>query len=164
VLTCLGNWLDRASQIVCCLMLLLMTAVVAIQVIFRYVLGASLTWSEELARYLLVWITFLGGGIALKRSAHMGLDVLTRALTPTAQGLARMISVLCVSAFLCTVIIKGAQLALFNMSQYSPAMGVPMGTVYLAIPTGCLVMLVQVVEQLTVLLRSWPNMLPRRPR
>ena len=50
------------------------------QVVFRYVIGYSLYWSEELARYLFVWVSFLGSVVALERGVHIGMDVVVAKL------------------------------------------------------------------------------------
>ena len=55
-----------------------MAMLVAVQVFFRYVLNQSLFWSEELARYLLIWLTFLGASCAYYRHAHPGVDIFYR--------------------------------------------------------------------------------------
>jgi C4-dicarboxylate transporter DctQ subunit len=146
--------MNRTAEVVCCVMVLIMTLVVATQVICRYLLGASLTWSEEASRYLLIWITFLGGSIAFKRGMHTGFDALVRALSPQARWAARLVTLLAIVTFLVIAGLKGMQLALFNMAQRSPAMRLPMGTVYLAIPTGCLLMLVYAADQLVHLVRK----------
>ena len=53
-----------------------MSIIIAVQVFCRYVLNHSLFWSEELARYLLVWLTFLGASVAYYRNVHPGIDVI----------------------------------------------------------------------------------------
>jgi TRAP-type C4-dicarboxylate transport system permease small subunit len=146
--------MNRAAEAVCCVMALTMTLVVAAQVICRYLLGASLTWSEEASRYLLIWITFLGGSIAFKRGMHTGFDAVSRALSPGGKRAARLATLLAIVTFLVIVGLKGMELSLFNMAQRSPAMRLPMGIVYLAIPTGCLFMLVYAVAQLADLVRK----------
>jgi C4-dicarboxylate transporter DctQ subunit len=133
-----------------------MTIVVTIQVICRYLLGASLPWSEELARYFLVWMTFLAASIALKREAHMGIQGLVDKLSPRVQRLVKLFTRLTVFVSLCIATLKGFQLALFNMKQYSPAMRIPMGLVYFAIPIGCLIMLAHLAEQMNGLFRNRP--------
>lgn len=150
----LSHWLNRSSELICSCILLIMVIVVTLQVICRYLLGAALTWSEELARYFLIWLTFLGAGIAMKRGAHMGLQILEGALSQKVQRLTKMFSVLCISSFLGIAAFEGFQLALFNLKQHSPAIGLSMGTVYLAIPIGALIMLVHTVDQLIVLSRG----------
>jgi C4-dicarboxylate transporter DctQ subunit len=157
LLTRLSNWLNGISEVVCCLFLLAMTAVVSLQVFCRYVLGAALPWSEEISRYLLVWITFLGGSIALKREAHMGMHTLVDRLSINSRGLVKFLILILIFGFLSLTTVKGFQLAVFNMAQNSPAMRMPMGVIYLAIPTGCLIMLIHVAEQLILLIRSRPT-------
>jgi len=154
VLSRLGNLMNRTAEVVCSGMVLTMTLVVATQVICRYLLGASLTWSEEASRYLMIWITFLGGSTAFKRGMHTGFDAVVRALSPEARWAARLVTLLAIVTFLVIVGLKGMELALFNMAQRSPAMRLPMGTVYLAIPTGCLLMLVYAADQLVHLVRK----------
>ena len=153
MLSRISNRLNSVTEAVCCIFLLAMTLTVALQVICRYLLGAALTWSEEFSRYGLVWITFLGGSVAVKRGAHMGVEALLNALSPQARKTVQLLTLLCVMGFLLIATIKGGQLALFNMKQHSPAMGVPMGVVYSAIPTGCLIMLIHAAEELIALLR-----------
>ena len=155
MISSLSDRLNRITELVCCVILLSMTLVVTLQVVCRYLLGASLTWSEEFARYSLVWITFLGGSIALKKRAHMGLQALADALPPKVQNLVETLTLIGILGFLSIGALKGLHLALFNMSQYSPAMGIPIGIVYLAIPAGSVLMLVHVTEQLATVIRSF---------
>ena len=68
-----NTWVERSLAILG----ITMAAVIILQVIFRYVLNHSLFWSEELARYLLVWLTFLGASSAYYRKVHPGIDLLT---------------------------------------------------------------------------------------
>ncbi len=60
-----------------------MAIVVAVQVFFRYVLNQSLFWSEELARFLLVWLTFFGASVAYYRQANPGIDFLYSRMSPS---------------------------------------------------------------------------------
>ena len=154
MLSRISNQLNSVTESVCCIFLVAMTLTVALQVVCRYLLGAALTWSEEFARYGLVWITFLGGSVAVKKGVHMGVGALVNALSPKVRKIVQLFTLLCVMGFLLIATIKGGQLALFNMKQHSPAMGVPMGVVYSAIPTGCLIMLIHAAAELIALLRG----------
>ena len=60
-----------------------MAIIVAVQVFFRYVLNQSLFWSEELARFLLVWLTFFGASVAYYRKANPGIDILYAKMSPS---------------------------------------------------------------------------------
>jgi hypothetical protein len=65
---------------------ILMIGVVAAQVFFRYVLNHSLFWSEELARYILVWLTFLGASVAYRRGVHPRIDLFVSRLARAVPG------------------------------------------------------------------------------
>lgn len=104
------------------------------QVIFRYVIAAPLPWSEELARYCFVWIVFLGGAVGLSRGIHLGVDLLVNKLPkPMQRGMAALTSLL-IGAFAVTVIYASFPVISMNMFQRSPALGVQMSYIYIAIP------------------------------
>lgn len=112
----------------------LMVAVTLAQVIFRYLIAAPLPWSEELARYCFVWIVFLGGAIGLSRGFHLGVDLLVNLLpAPIRRGLDLLTSTLIV-CFAVAVINASLPVISMNMMQRSPALGVQMSWIYIAIP------------------------------
>lgn len=74
-------WLEKMGSTVLTALFLVMTAVGFIQVIFRYFLELPLSWSEELIRYLFVWTTFLGAGVATGYGLHIEIDVLSFTLS-----------------------------------------------------------------------------------
>ncbi len=71
------HFLNNFEEYTCIVLLGIMAVVVFIQVIFRFVVKASLPWSEETSRYLLVWITFLGASAGVKTGAHVGVEAVT---------------------------------------------------------------------------------------
>lgn len=111
-----------------------MIAVTLAQVVFRYVIAAPLPWSEELARYCFVWIVFLGGAVGLARGIHLGVDLLVNAMPePVRRGVDALTSVL-IAGFAATVIYASLPVLNMNMFQRSPALGVQMTYIYIAIP------------------------------
>ena len=118
------------------------------QVVFRYVIGYSLYWSEELARYLFVWVSFLGSVIALERGVHIGMDVVVTKLPPGPRRYVEIFSDVSVAAFLVFLTVQGLKMALRNMIQKSPALQVPMGAVSLAIPVGTALMGIYMIARL----------------
>jgi TRAP-type C4-dicarboxylate transport system permease small subunit len=81
------QWLDRVVdrtlavvRWVCIVQASALFLVVVLAVIGRYVFGKSLTWTEEVPRYLLIWISFLGAAACVARREHVGFDVLFNAL------------------------------------------------------------------------------------
>jgi TRAP-type transport system small permease protein len=117
------------------------------QVVFRYVIGYSLYWSEEAARYLFVWISFLGAVLALGKGVHIGMDVIVEKLPGRVRKGVLLFSDLSVLAFLGFLTVKGTMWAMENMIQRSPALQVSMGLIFLAIPVGaCLMGIVTAVR------------------
>jgi TRAP-type transport system small permease protein len=113
-----------------------MIVIVFVQVIARYVMHDSLSWSEEIARYLLVWTIFLSAGYVLGQGAHIFLDVVFNAFPKKLQKIFRLISNLLLLAFSYVVTQYGIELVQVGMKQKSSAVGIPMSLVYLAIPVG----------------------------
>ncbi len=129
---------DNFEGYCCAVMIAVMSIVVFLQVVCRFVLKASLPWSEELSRYLQVYITYFGTAYGIKTGAHLGIEAFTLLLPKKARkALAILVQV--VSMGVCALIMKfGADIVAAQMvsHQVSPAMRIPMWTVYIAIPIG----------------------------
>lgn len=134
---------------------LAMALVVAVQVFCRYVLNYSLFWSEELARYLLVWLSFLGASVAYYRRAHPGIDVVVTLLPdPLKRSVAVGIHIVSL-AFFSIMVWYGCQFSYFVRLQITPALYLPRWIVYVIIPvSGSVLML----HGLSLLLRDLKEM------
>lgn len=111
--------------------------VVLLGVFTRHVMQDQIRWSEELARLLLVWISFLGGAIAYIDDRHLGVDVLVSRLDPAAARLANVFCHLLVFAFALFVMgVGGTRIVMdrFDSGQLLPALQLSRGWFYLAIP------------------------------
>ena len=131
---------------------LVMLLIVLIQVFCRYVLGNSLSWSEETARYLSVWITFLAIGLAFYKGELIGIDFVASLIPEKAKPLFESASHAVVLFFIVIIIKYGFALAAFSMNQSAPTLRISMGYVYGAVPVGSLVMGIFVLWSLT---RIW---------
>jgi TRAP-type C4-dicarboxylate transport system permease small subunit len=132
---------DRVVEIVLAAGGMAMAAVVTAQVVRRYVFNDSLFWSGELARYILVWITFLGASTAYRRGAHPGIDVLTGRLPRPHRRLAAIFSHLVAMVFSGAMIVYGIRFAWFVRMQISPALALPKWVVFAAVPAGGVLLL-----------------------
>lgn len=81
------------------LLLVLMVALVSLGVFFRYVLNASLSWYDEFASFLLVWLTFYGAVVASYRRRHIGFEVVVDRLMPNTRRIVELIAESCVLGF-----------------------------------------------------------------
>ncbi len=134
--------LDTVEDLFCALSLLTTAVVLFVNVVLRYLFSASTSWAEELIRYLMLWITFIGGSICVRRGAHIRMDFL---LTMLPRGVATALTrlVYLIAAGFCAALFwYGARLVGFTIElhQTSPAMGVPMWIPYLAMPLGSALM------------------------
>lgn len=121
-----------------------MTLLIFCQVIFRYVLNESLSWSEELARYFFIWVTFLGASVAFFEKTHINVDLFVNyvrnvRIRATLFVIGDLLSI----SFLGMLVVKGFLVAsrVFALEQMSASMAfLPIGLIYLAVPLGCLFM------------------------
>jgi len=132
----------------------LMIVVTLAQVIFRYVIEAPLPWSEELARYCFVWIVFLGGAIGLSRGIHLGVDLLVNQLPQRLRMGLEILTNAMIACFAGAVIYASVPVIDMNMLQRSPALGVQMSWIYIAIPISMGLIALICVERILVLLRT----------
>jgi len=115
--------------------LLLMTVLIFLQVVFRYVLNMSLSWSEELARFLQIGLTLIGSAYAIKQKIHISLgDSITRKLPNRIKMIVPYIIDVLVLAFTITVLIQGIEIVRIVSYQTSASIGIPMMYVYAVIP------------------------------
>ena len=135
---------------------LVMVAVVAAQVFCRYVLNQSLFWSEELARYLLVWMTFLGASVAFHRRVHPSIDIFRVRVGP---GTRRLMAVAAHGAalfFFAVLTVYGLQFAHFVRNQISPALLIPKWTVMTVLPLSGAILCLHAWAYLLDVLRGKP--------
>ena len=132
----------------CCVVTLAgISILVFTQVVFRYVLSSSLSWTEEVTRYLLVWTVFMGGAYCVKEKAHVGVEAFTYLLPKKARKvLAIVVMIGCV--VLCSVIFKvgvDIVISLLTKMQVSPVLRIPMAYLYAAIPVGMALFIVRYI-------------------
>ncbi len=125
----------------------------------RYALGEQAKWSEELARFLLVWVALLGGAIAFRSKAHLGVDYFVNLLHPEARKLTAVFAHLVVLLFAGGVLLYGGVSVVseaLSLEQTTPALGWKMGYVYLALPISGFFVVLYAVDNLMETLRGRP--------
>lgn len=132
----------------------LLVVLIGAAVFFRYVVNDSIVWAEELARYLFVWITFLGAALGVGRNVHIGVDFFSSRLHGRMQHLLALATYLAIAIFLVVLFYCGMELSLFGLRSSSMLLGVPMFFVYIAVPIGSFVMLANVGMQLLSLFKE----------
>ncbi|MCX7786419.1 MAG: TRAP transporter small permease [Spirochaetes bacterium] len=125
----------------------IMIIMVVLQVLFRYVIKVSLSFSEELARFMFIWTVFLGSTIALRQRAHVSIEILVARLPKTTKRWFITLANTLSFVFYLTLIVYGIVMVTHAASQTSPALGLSMGYVYLSVPvSGVLFLLNHIVN------------------
>jgi len=155
----IADAVDLAVEAVSATLLVGTVAIAFVQVVFRYVLNSALSWPEEMARFAFVWFVFLAAAMVTRRSRHVVIDLLPRALGPSALRVhacaARIISAT-VAAFL---LVYGADLVL-KSTYVSPALQWPYTYLYLAVPSGAAISLALLtLEPIAGFPRGWSGLL-----
>ena len=131
---------DRVATVLTAVLLGLMTITTFAQIMGR-VLFSALSWSEELARYALIWLTFIGAGCVHKRTGHITITLLQDAFTEKIRKVFIILAqLLCIAVFLVAIYHGFSYMKLMG-SQLSAALRIPMRYMYAAIPVGCLVLM-----------------------
>ena len=142
------KFLEKAEELFCAAAILLTTAVLFVNVVLRYGFSASTSWAEELIRYLMIWITFIGGGVCVRRGAHIRMDFIMTVIPPRFGLALSRAAYLLAAAFCAALAWYGFRLMAFTIShgQTSPALEVPMWVPYLAMPLGSALMTIHFIQ------------------
>jgi TRAP-type C4-dicarboxylate transport system permease small subunit len=122
-----------------------MAVVVLLQVVFRYLLNFPLFWTEEFARYCLVWASLLGSAVAVKRGQHIAVTILVERFPPALNRAFKILALISVAVILSIILWGGIQLVSITQAQISPALRVSMSVPYLAVPVGAALMLLHTI-------------------
>ena len=135
----------RAIERIVAALLATIAILVVYQVAARYVLGRPPSWTEELARYLQVWLVLLSSPICLRRGLHLAVDYLTPRFSGQAKRRVRALNHVLVGVFGTLLAVFGIRMLPIAALQVSPALGISMLWPYLAVPTsGVLILMVAV--------------------
>ncbi len=145
----MGIFLARIEAILKQIVIVLigfMLAVVFLLVCSRYLFSYTPSFGEELARYLFVWIVFLSLPIVTASGGHLAIKAVAERLHGRARFLVNLLAALC-SLALMTILTYQSLILLVNSSyQTTPALGISISFVYLAMPVGCGIMTLQLVH------------------
>ena len=124
--------LVRSLEWVLIAILGLMVILVFGNVVLRYGFNSGITFSEEVSRFLFVWMVFLGSVLMLRDNGHLGVHTLTKMLPLAGKKICKLVSDLTVLACCVLLTIGGWQIVKINMVNIAPISEIPLGVVYLA--------------------------------
>lgn len=125
----------------------LMVLFVFLNVILRTFFNSGLTWSEELARYLFVYVTYIGAISAMRANGHLGVDTLISRMKPQVQMVMYVVSQLLITGIMCILVHGTCKMVIQNTQSRTAALGIPYSVLYFAgIITGVSIAIMAIVN------------------
>jgi TRAP-type C4-dicarboxylate transport system permease small subunit len=132
----LSNVLNRFAEMAVMCLMAAISIIIFVQVVSRYAFNHSLYWSEEIGRYILIWITFLGASVGVKRFSHIGIDFIYNKSPEKIRKILDFLIILLGLFFAFVLLWFGYKIAYFVRFQKSAALLMPMTVPYAAIFAG----------------------------
>lgn len=138
------RFVDRVNKVmgyILTLLLAIMTAIIFWQVFSRFVVGSSLSWSEELSRFLMIFMIMIGASIALRHNELIAIEILLEKVENLSKKVV-VITIHIISIVFFVILIKyGYSMAQSFSNQLAPGLGLSMKYIYLALPLGGVLLL-----------------------
>ncbi|GMQ57635.1 hypothetical protein AN1V17_20300 [Vallitalea sediminicola] len=140
--------LNNLEEYILIIIFPIMTITVFISTIFRYFKLGAIPWSEELARYLMIWIAYIGASLGIKKNAHLGVEIVVNKLPKKLKAASKYLRIAIILMFNFLIITFSFKIInhQMNIGQLSPALAIPIWYAYLAIPVGALLMIIRSIQ------------------
>jgi len=148
------GYLAGGVEIVMVVLATLMVILVTYQVFQRYVLHYTPPWSEEMSVYLMIWFGIIGIAAGVRRNSHMALHFFADLMPLGVQRALTFLKYALVIVYAAVICREGLRLVELTMSQHSPAMGIPVGYVYLCLPVSMALIILFTAEAIRNELRK----------
>ncbi|HIU17199.1 MAG TPA: TRAP transporter small permease [Candidatus Avidesulfovibrio excrementigallinarum] len=137
--------------------LAVMTVLVLLQVLYRYVLQLPFPETQELAVYAMVFVVMLGSTIAVRRKTHVAVSLIVDKLPPRIAPAVRCIAYITMIVFFFLLLTEGWTLMLRSMRQNSPTTGIPVGYIVASIPFSSFICILYILEHLLTEIKALKN-------
>ena len=139
---------DKFEEYIMVALTILMTALITLQVVMRYVFNNSLAWTEELSRYVFLWAIWIGASYGVKIKTHVRLTILTSRFGPRGQEVVGVFAYIVWLLFEIFLVVEGFVLVgnIYSSGQTSTALHLPMWIAYASVPVGCLLMTFRLLQ------------------
>lgn len=137
------DFLDKTEEFILVMMFALMVLVIFGQVIMRYVFNNSLSWSEELGKFLFVWISWFGISIGAKRKEHIKITMFVDKCSPKNALICEILSELVVFGICAVTAYYGMELVISQAHVNFAGIRISMSWGYLSVVVGCVIMMLR---------------------
>jgi len=149
------DWLsfqaDRIARFLIAMMMAVMIAVVLFGVFNRFLFKFPISWTEEIAKYLLVWVSMIGSSVAIRVGAHVGVGLLVKRFGERPRNVIFWVNQILIMVFIISLAILGLKFSIGEMNQMGYATRISMFWPFLAMPVGSLLMIVQLLHIMKLL-------------
>lgn len=136
---------NTATVVVTCLLLVAIFFIVGSGVVARFVLHVSLPWTEEVASFMFIWLTFLGAAVALRERSHPTVLVLVRYFPRPLQSVVLVLSSLVVLLVALVFVYYGLGFASLLGEETATSIPVKMSSIFLAVPVCGMILIIHAV-------------------
>lgn len=141
-------WLNKLYLAAACVCLVAIVVTMFVQVFTRYIMGASLTGTEELGRYFFVWMNMLGAGLCVNKVSNATISVLNDALKGAAKRIHSIAVEFMIAVMAGILIVYGIRIVEVAMGQITPATHLPMSLIYMSIVVGSIGIAVNAINNI----------------
>ncbi|MBT3243259.1 MAG: TRAP transporter small permease [Bacteroidetes bacterium] len=149
--------IDKILGFLLIVLMIVLVVDVVWQVLARYVVKSPSSFTDELARFLLIWVGLFGSAYAVGKKKHLAIDILPSKLKGIKKrNLLIFINILIILFSVSILVAGGIRLVYITLTleQISPALRIPLGYIYLAVPLSGLFILYYCVEEILELLKT----------
>jgi len=132
--------LNTSLRYIVSTLFIIMVSLVFLQVLTRFVVNYPISWTEEISRYLMIYIIFLGSALLVRKRAHIAVDFLLEIVKSKAKSILDMIVLIVSIIFFAILLVFGTQLTFIVIGQTTPNLQFSMAWAYAAVPIGGLLM------------------------
>lgn len=140
--------INQLTAVICVSLLTALIVISALQVFFRYILEEPMIWSEEAARYLLIWLSFAAGGLVMSSDGHPRVEVLSSILSKRVQALIDLAVQALIFFFLVVFVYVSADLAQRYIAFNSLGTGLSQSVPRYALPVGGFLMMINLLPRM----------------
>lgn len=142
----ISNQINNYSKILVGIIVGTMFLAIILQVILRYVFHTGLSWPEELTKFLMAWMTFIGSAIAIKQTEHINVELFINKFSKSIQFYLRLLIRILLLAFVGLLIYIGYTFVISSIAFTSNAMGISLLWPRLSISVGGLLMVIHIIH------------------
>lgn len=149
-----AKYITWASEITVVVFMVLITLDVLLGVFFRYILGNALSWSEELARYMMIWMCFIAASLVIREEKHLGIKLLQDTLKPFPRKIIQLSCDVVIITFLGVLLVTSWQVLQIIKYDISSGLNIRLLWPFLAIPVCAILMIIQQLILIPIHLKS----------